>query len=123
MAKFVTQCPSCQSALQATRLACTSAGCETHLDGQFEVPKLMQLAPADLAFVVEFVQSSGSLKAMAEQSGTSYPTVRNRLNDIIANLNALDQAALKRRHQILDQLETGKITVKVAEARLRKEGL
>jgi hypothetical protein len=121
MAKFVTQCPSCQSHLHATRLACTDCG--THLDGQFEIPKLLQLPADELAFVSDFVRSSGSLKAMAASSGTSYPTVRNRLNEIIAHLEQLDKAAQLRRHQILDDLETGKISVEIAEARLRKEGL
>jgi hypothetical protein len=121
MAKFVTQCPSCQSQLHATRLACNDCG--THLDGQFEIPKLLQLPPDALAFVSEFVRSSGSLKAMAASSRTSYPTVRNRLNEIIEQLEQLEKSAQQRRHQILDDLENGKISVEFAEARLRKEGL
>ncbi len=50
--------------LRATRLGCQSCG--TNLDGQFEIPALLQLSPDDLAFVTAFVRSSGSLKAMAQ---------------------------------------------------------
>jgi hypothetical protein len=121
MAKFVTQCPSCQSALSATRLSCEA--CATHLEGKFEVPLLLQLTPEDLRFVTEFLRCSGSLKAMATLLEVSYPTVRNRLDELIQTLNALEQSVQKRRHAILDALENGTISAKAAEQRLRKEGL
>ena len=47
----------------------------------------MQLSEEDQAFVCDFVKSSGSLKEMAQRMGLSYPTVRNRLDDIIEKLN------------------------------------
>jgi len=121
MAKLVVRCPSCQEQLSATRLGCASCG--TSLEGQFDIPALLQLSPEDLAFVTAFVRASGSLKAMAQLSGTSYPTIRNRLDDVIRQLEEHEQQTKKRRHQILDALEAGKISVKTAEERLRKEGL
>ena len=121
MSKFVVRCPSCQRHLRATRLACESCG--TNLDGQFDVPVLLQLSSDDLAFVTEFVRSSGSLKAMAKISGTSYPTIRNRLDEVIRQLEEHERGDQKRRHQILDALENGKISAKTAAERLRKEGL
>ncbi len=121
MARFVTRCPSCQSGLRATRLACEA--CDTQLDGQFDVPLLLQLEPDDLRFVTEFVRASGSLKAMAALDGMSYPTVRNRLNAVIRHLEILEHSVQDRRHAILDALENGKITSKIAEQQLRKEGL
>ena len=81
MAKLVVACPSCGGDLRATRLAC--GACGTNLEGQFDIPVLLQLPPDDLSFVVEFVRLSGSLKAMAAKGGTSYPTVRNRLDQVI----------------------------------------
>ena len=41
-------------------------------------------------FVLDFVKSSGSLKEMAHKLGLSYPTVRNRLDDIISQLNKFE---------------------------------
>jgi hypothetical protein len=121
MAKLVVTCPSCQGDLRATRLACEACG--TNLDGSFDLPALLKLPAEDLAFVSAFVRSSGSLKAMAQHEGASYPTVRNRLDQIIARLEALEAGREHRRHAILDALEKGQLSSKEAEAELRKVGL
>jgi hypothetical protein len=121
MANMVAHCPACQRDLQVTRLSCKA--CDTQLEGQFEIPALLQLAPEELGFVTAFVRASGSLKAVAELTGTSYPTVRNRLNDILAKLDQADSAVEKRRHAILDALEQGKMTAKKAASELKKVGL
>jgi hypothetical protein len=121
MAKLVVACPSCNGDLRVTRLACRACG--TNLDGDFELPLLLQLPAEDLAFVSEFVRASGSLKAMATLGGSSYPTVRNRLDQIIGRLGALEHGLHKRRHEILDALESGRLSSKEAEQQLRKVGL
>lgn len=121
MAKMVVSCPSCKGNLRVTRLACE--GCGTNLDGTFEIPLLLQLPPEDLAFVAEFVRASGSLKEMAKLGRTSYPTIRNRLDQIIARLNQLESGIQKQRHEILDALENGRLSAKEAERRLRRVGL
>ncbi len=121
MAKIVVRCPSCEGELRATRLACQ--GCGTNLDGQFELPTLLQLRPDELAFVTTFVRASGSLKEMAKLGGTSYPTVRNRLDEIIGRLEALERTIQERRHAILDALEHGRLSAQAAEEELRKVGL
>jgi hypothetical protein len=121
MAKLVVSCPSCKGDLRVTRLACRACG--TNLDGQFEIPLLLQLSAEDLTFVADFVRSSGSLKAMAKLGGSSYPTVRNRLDQIIARLEELESGVQKQRHAILDALENGRLSAKDAEDQLRKAGL
>ncbi|MBX3189191.1 MAG: DUF2089 domain-containing protein [Labilithrix sp.] len=121
MARLVVRCPSCEGDLVATRLACRSCG--TALDGQFEIPLLLNLPPDDLAFVTAFVRSSGSLKAMAQLLGVSYPTVRGRLDEILARLDDLERGVDRRRHEILDALETGSITAQAAAEQLKKVGL
>ena len=118
---MVSCCPSCKGELAATRLACE--GCGIAMEGQFELPALLRLSNDDLAFATAFICASGSLKEMAAQSGTSYPTVRARLDELIANIGRHQQSAQKRRHAILDALEAGKISVKMAEKKLLKEGL
>jgi len=94
------------------------ASCQTQLEGSFEIPALVRLAPADLDFVLRFVKSSGSLKEMAKQSGQSYPTVRNRLSDIIAQLSD-NRSSDERRHSILDAIADGTMSVAEAEKKLR----
>jgi hypothetical protein len=121
MPKLVVTCPSCSGDLKALRLGCPSCG--TQLDGSFDLPFLLQLPADDLAFVVDFVRSSGSLKAMAAKGGTSYPTVRNRLDQILAKLEQLEQGQKAQRTAILDALESGKLSAQEADAQLRKVGL
>src|SRR5436309_14705227 len=48
------------------------------------------LEDEDLAFLKRFVLASGSLKALAEAYGISYPTVRLRLDRLIAKIQVFD---------------------------------
>ena len=85
MKKLPKNCPSCGEALSVKTMFCST--CDTRIDGDYPLPPLMQLSEEDQAFVCDFVKSSGSLKEMAQRMGLSYPTVRNRLDDIIEKLN------------------------------------
>jgi hypothetical protein len=51
------------------------------------------LGEEDLAFLKRMLLSSGSLKAMAEEYGVSYPTIRARLDRLIAKVKECDQPA------------------------------
>ena len=84
-----TTCPSCGSRVRIRSMHC--ADCGTTIMGDYDLPALMRLAPDELRFVVEFVKSSGSLKEMARKMGLSYPTVRNKLDDIITHLKTFEQ--------------------------------
>lgn len=48
------------------------------------------LSDEDKAFIKRFVLASGSLKAVAGEYGISYPTVRLRLDRLIAKIEILD---------------------------------
>ena len=48
------------------------------------------LEEEDLAFLKRFVMASGSLKEMAQLYGISYPTVRLRLDRLIAKIKIFD---------------------------------
>jgi hypothetical protein len=49
---------------------------------------IAELNDEDLQFLRRFVLGSGSLKALAEEYGVSYPTVRARLDRLIAKVEA-----------------------------------
>jgi len=49
------------------------------------------LSAEDLAFVKRFILASGSLKEVARIYGISYPTVRLRLDRLIAKISVLDE--------------------------------
>src|SRR5262245_26773601 len=60
------------------------------IEGVFELPPLVHLAAEDQVFVAVFVRSHGSIKQMEEYFGVSYPTIKNRLNRIGAQLNVVE---------------------------------
>ena len=49
-----------------------------------------RLSDEDLSFIKRFVLASGSLKAMADAYGISYPTVRLRLDRLIERIKIYD---------------------------------
>lgn len=49
---------------------------------------LTDLSPADLNFIKQFILCSGSLREIAGIYEISYPTVRSRLNQLIAKIKA-----------------------------------
>lgn len=79
--KLPVLCPSCQGSLTVSELICNRCG--TGITGNYDIPVLLQLTQEEQDFVLQFFLSSGSLKQMAQQMSISYPTVRNRLDDLI----------------------------------------
>lgn len=73
--------------LKVQSLFCDS--CETVINGLYNLPLLLKLEQKDQDFILDFVQSSGSLKVMAQKLKLSYPTVRNMLDDLIQKITNL----------------------------------
>ena len=85
-----------------------------------ELPALLKLSADDLQFVDNFVRASGSLKEMARLRAESYPTIRNRLNEIIEKLEGKHQHAEQRQVTILESIAQGELSVKDAIKRLKE---
>lgn len=118
MPKLTTQCPGCTERLNVSRLTCP--GCKMQLEGSFELPELLRLDRDELDFVLEFVRCSGSLKDLGALQGHSYPTVRNRLDDIIKKLSPRDEKTETKRRRILDAIAKGELSVKEATKKLKE---
>ncbi len=86
--RMPVECPSCGEQLRIARMHCPV--CDTAVSGDYPLPRLMRLAPAEVEFVEAFIASSGSLKEMARRMEVSYPTVRNLLDDIITKLKNME---------------------------------
>jgi hypothetical protein len=101
-------------------------GQDVAIEGQFEVPPLAQLPADDQIFVAAFVRCHGSIKEMETFFGVSYPTIKNRLNRIGAQLpfaeidpepDAVPAARSDRsadaasRSELLSRLERGTLSV------------
>ena len=78
---------------------------------------LANLPEEDLDFVAQFVLASGSLKEMALLHHVSYPTIRNTLNRVIANLrDSMSGAPPDQMTGLLaDLVERGEIKVGTAK--------
>ena len=94
-----TRCPSCNRQLKVKNLVCEQ--CRTEIQGEYELPALARLSPDDQAFMLAFVKASGSLKEMARLLRLSYPTVRNRLDDIIERIKLAEKSEGNEREEKL----------------------
>ena len=79
-----TECPVCHDDLHVSQLVCRTCGAE--IRGLFEMDRLSQLIPEQRYFVEIFLLCEGKLNCVQEELGISYPTVRNRLDEIIRAL-------------------------------------
>jgi len=120
--RALTQCPVCGEELVVTRLYCRA--CDTTVEGRFQAGAFAQLTPEQLAFVATFVRCEGKFTRMETELGLSYPTLRNRLHEVIRALGYEprgEEAAplnVAARHEALDALEKGEITVDEALKRM-----
>lgn len=85
--KLPNHCPSCDASLSVTKLKCPS--CETEINGNFELPKILRLSTEEQNQVLDFFISSGSIKEMAKRYGLSYPTMRKQMDDLIEKIKLL----------------------------------
>ncbi len=93
MSNLPIQCPACKEQLKVKQLACEN--CRTQVEGLYELPLLMRLDTEEQVFLTDFVKCSGSLKDMAALMKLSYPTVRNRLDEIIDKIKQLEKTVAK----------------------------
>jgi hypothetical protein len=105
-------CPICNGELIATQLECRQ--CDTKIQGRFITGPFAGLLPEQLDFIELFVRNEGKITRMQDELGLSYPTIRNRLHEIIRALGyepGVEDPRLteEERRQILDDLEQGAI--------------
>jgi hypothetical protein len=103
--------------MAVTELTCESCG--TSVRGRFAVPVLCRL-PEDLyQFLLVFVKNRGVIRDVEKEMGISYPTVRSRLDAVLAALGFGEQAERQDSSQVIEMLERGEISAEDAEKLLR----
>lgn len=85
--KLPIVCPSCDHTLNVSQMTCPS--CDTHVNGNYDLPVLLKLSRDEQDFILNFFLSSGSIKEMAKQAELSYPTMRNKMDDLIDKVKKL----------------------------------
>ena len=112
MNTILGQCPVCGEVLEITRLQCRN--CDTTIEGHFHAGRLGQLSPDQIAFVEIFLKKEGKINRVGEELGMSYPTVRARLQEVIAALGyAVEEESTANeedRRALLEELAQGKIS-------------
>ncbi len=108
-----TQCPFCGGEVTVTRVNCRD--CDTTIEGRFSVGAFAQLTHKQLKFIETFVLCEGKINRMENELKLSYPTIRNRLHEIIRSMGhepgAEDESGLSedQRRKVLEDLDAGKI--------------
>ena len=125
MNNTLTQCPVCQNELMVTRLKCEA--CDTTLEGRFGGGPFAHLSADQTDFLLAFIRCEGKLNRLEGEIGLSYPTLRNKLLEVIRALGfepgreETPDLAEEQRRKVLDDLDAGRITAEVAMAILRGE--
>ena len=119
------QCPVCGGELFVSKLHCRE--CDTTIEGRFITGPFANLTPEQVQFVEIFIRNEGKLIHMESELNLSYPTIRNRLHEIIRALGyepgGEDTSGLsdEERQHILEDLDKGLISAEKAML-LLKEG-
>jgi hypothetical protein len=120
-----TRCPLCGGEIAVTRLYCRD--CDTTIEGRFSGGPFSQLTPEQLNFVITFVRCEGKITRMETEIGLSYPTIRNRLLEVIRAMGyepgAGDESGRQveqDRQRILEELDAGRIGADEAMRRLKE---
>ncbi|MBN8583141.1 MAG: DUF2089 domain-containing protein [Anaerolineae bacterium] len=120
-----TRCPICQSEMEVVRLHCSS--CDTSIEGRFALGQFSNLSPEQMDFVFTFVRCEGKINRMEQELELSYPTIRNRLHEVIRKLgfepgrDESPDVSEETRSTVIADLEAGKITAEQATRLLRGE--
>jgi len=104
----LNSCPVCHGQLKIRQYYCES--CELSLEGDFESSWLEALNSEQLEFVRLFVTVQGNIKEMEKRLSISYPTVKNRLAEIINRIKGTEPV-ITDFNDIMNDLEEGFISV------------
>lgn len=124
MYPILHECPICSHELIATRLTCRE--CDSKIEGRFVTGPFSQLNPEQIDFVEMFVRHEGKITRLEKELELSYPTIRNRLHEVIRALGYepgeedFVGPTEEDRKRILEELESGKIDYEEAMLQLRE---
>jgi hypothetical protein len=117
----------CGGEITVTRIHCQE--CDTTIEGRFAGGPFSQLTSEQLNFLEIFIRCEGKISRMEAEVDLSYPTIRNRLHEVIRALGyepggGEEPAGLSpdERQGILEDLNTGRITAETAMRLLQERG-
>ena len=117
----IGKCPACGNETEVTRITCNS--CETVIEGHFTLCKFCRLTNDQKTFLDAFIKCRGNIKEVEKEIGVSYPTVKNKLEDVAAALGHKGEPepiVLGKKKEILDKLNAGEISVEEAIGQMKE---
>ncbi|MHB1394466.1 MAG: DUF2089 family protein [Clostridia bacterium] len=102
-------CPICNGAVEITEVSCSS--CRSTIKGHFKPCKFCTLSQEHKDFAEIFIKNRGSIKEIERELGVSYPTVKGKLDSLIAALGYKNQSTDQvDKKEVLERLYKGEIT-------------
>jgi len=119
MNKLFDKCPACGGPLIITECRC--AACNLQMRGDFSPGAFTNLTEDQLTFIRVFLRVRGNLSELERTLGVSYPTIRNKLDDINDVLERESTTPVKvkpppaeDRRSILQNVADGKLSAEEA---------
>lgn len=124
MHQVISRCPVCGRRLKVVKLQCEH--CDTAIENDFALTSFDYLSPEELSFAETFLKCRGNIKEVEKELKISYPTVRSRLDQVIASLGGkpadAQRQTSRRKLEVLDALERGELSVEQALEQLNANG-
>lgn len=135
MLKLFEKCPACGGPIVITECKCPN--CQLVMRGEFAPGQFSALSEDQFTFIRAFLRVRGNLSELEKVLGISYPTIRNKLDEINQSLEQADtqtanhqneaaalsetraQANDNERQAILQQVSAGNINASEALQLLR----
>ena len=97
--------------------------CNTTIEGSFTLCKFCRLGDEQKKFAEIFIKNRGNIKEIEKELGISYPTVRNKLEDVIQALGYSPKVTTVNidKKAILEKLKNGEISPEEAVKLLKGE--
>ena len=80
MQNIFDKCPACGGQLIITECQCSQ--CKLQMRGEFRPGRFLNLSDDELTFIEVFLSARGNLSEVERILGVSYPTIRNKLDEI-----------------------------------------
>ena len=85
MNRLISKCPACHGTLRVSTLQCPDCGME--LRNTFDLSPFDRLDKEQFEFLSTFLKDRGNMKEVQSDMQISYPTVKKKLDELLAALN------------------------------------
>ena len=80
MQNIFDRCPACGGQIIITECQCNQ--CKLQMRGEFRPGRFLNLSDDEMTFIEVFLSARGNLSEVERILGVSYPTIRNKLDEI-----------------------------------------